>query len=386
MKEMLGRSWARMLVIMLLIALAGGGCTTVKRWVGLSSPEDEELDREARETSPFPPGMEEETVVIDGKTYVRSRNPYYLTDPVAPEYVYVEKGREYVGLRENLARLFAKYSGDSKKTAGVPPEKVQEMVRQEVERLLREQGQGGLLFAARTKSPSPFPGRAVAVVPALIETPKSYEGLNLTLANNLRAELQRQRDLIVINEAATKEALAKITGKLTARHNLQALGNALGVQGVVITQVIPPGAKDSSGYLVMEVYETFQGSLVKNFLEPAPPGGFNIEAAQNAAKRDAGLVADQIRGLDWFGRIEFIKQGKVFLNVGNNSGLKPGTVLQVVQPGKEVINPMTQASLGFTADTPTGELRVTEVLGNNAAAATVISGGPFQPNDKVKAK
>lgn len=386
MAEVLGRSWARVLGLMFLIVLLAGSCTTVKRWVGLTSPEDEELDREAKETSPFPAGFEEETVVIDGKTYVRSRNPYYLTDPVAPEYVYVEKGREYVGLRENLARLFAKYAGDKKKTAGIPPEKVQEMVRQEVERLLREQGQGALLFAARAKSSSPFPGRAVAVVPVLNETPKGYEGLNLTLANNLRAELQRQRDLIVVNETATKEALAKLTGKLTTRRNLQELGNLLGVQGVVATQVIPPGTKDSSGYLVMEVYETFQGTLVKNFLEAAPPSGFNIEAAQAAAKRDAGLVADQIRGLEWFGRIEFIKAGKVFLNVGNNSGLKPGVILQVVQPGKEVINPVTQASLGFTADTPMGELRVTEVLGNNAAAATIVSGGPFQPNDKVKAK
>ena len=62
---------------------------------------------------------------------------------------------------------------------------------------------------SKVKSPSPYSGRAVAVIPDLNSTPKGYDGLNLTVANNLRADLQRQRDLVVIPEAATKEAETK---------------------------------------------------------------------------------------------------------------------------------------------------------------------------------
>ena len=81
-----------------------------------------------------------------------------------------------------------------------------------------------------------------------------------------------------------------------------------------------------------------------------------------------------------------LKGDQVYVNVGNNTGLRPGKLLQVVQPGKEVTNPQTNAVMGYTGDVSRGELRVTEVLGNNAAAAVPVSGGPFQPNEKIKAR
>ncbi len=380
--SLLRLSGAGLGLIVSLVFLASG-CTTVKKWTGMTTPDDEEVAREAKEAS-VPPELAGESVVIDGKTYVRSRNPYYLTYPAEPEYVYAEKGKEFVGLGETMARMRARISGtDSKAKAGVPPEKVQEMVRQEVERIMREQGRGGDLFVSKVKTTSPYSGRAVAVLPALSQTPKGYDGLNLTLANNLRADLQRQRDLIVIPDAASKEAQAKLVGgKIGTSRNIQALGNALGVQGVIITQIIPPGYKDSSGYLAMSLYETFNGSEVKTVLEPFGAGTPKTDVVQTAVNKDAALLANEIRSLEWFGRIEFLKGDQIYVNVGNNTGLKPGKLLQVVQPGKEVTNPHTQAVLGFTGDVSRGELRVTEILGNNAAATMAVSGGPFQPNDK----
>jgi hypothetical protein len=373
---------------MVTLVLFVSGCTKVKRWTGMSTPDEEEVAREAKEAA-TPTGAAGEVVEIDGKTYVRSKNPYYLTYPAEPEFIYAEKGKEFVGLGESLARMRAKVTGKeaSKGISGVPPEKVQEMVRQEVERIMREQGRGGELFVSKVKSPSPYGGRAVAVIPALSETPKGYDGLNLTLANNLRADLQRQKDLVVIPEAATKEAQTRMVGsKMATARNIQALGNALGVQGVIITQVIPPGYKDSSGYLAMSLYETFNGSEIKTILEPFGAGTPKADVVQNAVRRDSGLLANEVRGLEWFGRIEFTKGEQIYVNFGNNTGLKPGKLLQVVQPGKEVINPQTNAVLGYTGDVSKGELRITEVLGNNAAATVAVSGGPFQPNDKVKAR
>jgi hypothetical protein len=388
MKSFLVRLSGTGLVVLLSFVLGVSGCTTVKKWTGITSPDDEEVAREAKESS-TPSELSGEPVVIDGKTYVRSRNPYYLTVPGEPEYVYAEKGKEFVGFSETMARLRAKITGreTSKGSAGVPPEKVQEMVRQEVARIMREQGRGGELFVSKVKSSSPYSGRAVAVISDLSATPKGYDGLNLTLANNLRADLQRQRDLVVIPEAATKEAESKLgSRKIATSRNIQALGNALGVQGVIITQVIPPGYKDSSGYLAMAVYETFNGSEVKTILEPFAAGTPTMELAQSAVNKDAALLANEVRGMEWFGRIEFIKGDQIYVNVGNNTGLKPGKLLQVVQPGKEVTNPQTNAVLGYTGDVHRGELKVTDIVGNNAAATVAVSGGPFQPNDRVKAR
>jgi len=370
--------WAWGLMLVAVLGLLG--CGTVKNWVyGSEEDEPEEF------TATKPAEVSEETVLVDGKTYVRSKNPYYLTYPNQPEYIYAEKGTEFVGLQDYLFQRLVKAMGKDQKGA-VPKEKIQEMVRAEVERILREQGMGGgAVYASRTKSTSPFPGRAVAIIPATSETPRQYEGLNLSLANSLRAELKRASDITVIDEGPVREALAKIGagGKLATRRNLEALGDALGVQGVIITQIVPPG-KDPSGYLAMELYDTFLGGQIKSLVEPAAGGQLNLDAATAAARKNALALANEIRGLEWFGRIEFLKDNKIFLNVGNNTGLKVGSLLKVVTPGKEIVNPNTHASLGYTADLTQGELKITDIIGANAAAATPISGGPFKPNDKVK--
>ena len=79
------------------------------------------------------------------------------------------------------------------------------------------------------------------------------------------------------------------------------------------------------------------------------------------------------------------RKAKVYLSLGQNSGLKVGDRLKVVEPGKEVVNPKTHSVLGYTADIPQGEVKVTELLGNSGAVGLPLSGGPFKTNDKVKA-
>ena len=145
---------------MVCLVFLASGCSSVKKWTGMTTPDEEEVAREAKEAAA--PELVGETVVIDGKTYVRSRNPYYLTYPAEPEYVYAEKGKEFVGIGETLSRMRSKITGkDTKATTGVPPEQVQEMVRQEVERIMREQGRGGELFPVQGEIPQPVqrPGR-----------------------------------------------------------------------------------------------------------------------------------------------------------------------------------------------------------------------------------
>jgi len=325
--------------------------------------------------------------MIDGKPYVRSRNPYYLTYPNQPEYFYVEKGREFVGMQQTMINSLAKALGREQAKAAkgsVPPDKIQELVRQEVDRVLREQGLGG--FVSRGKADrAPYTGRAVAVLPNP-DAPRQYEGMNRTLAQSLSQALARQKDIKVLDPEQSRAAMSRagVHGKVTLRQNLQSLGDALGVQGVVLTGVYPPD-KGGSGVMALEVYDTFLGNKVQAIVQPADAGGLKPDAATKFAQANALRVAAELMNIDWFGRVEFVKEGKVYLSLGQNAGLKVGDRLKVVAPGKEVINPTTHASLGFTADTPQGDLKVTELLGDSGAVAMVVSGGPFKANDKVKA-
>jgi hypothetical protein len=356
-----------------------GGLTSVKNWVtGSSGEEDEET---------VPAEAQQETVMIDGKPYVRSKNPYWLTYPEQPEYIYVEKGREFKGMQQRLLDAITKAvgKGQEKGAKTIPPDKLQEMVKAEVDRILREQGLGGFVSQGRAEK-SPYVGRSVAVIPDL-DTPTTYDGLNRTLALALGDAAGRTKDLRVVGQDQVKVALGKagINGKLSLGPNIKALGDYLGVQGIVLTGIMPP-EKGSQGAMVMQVYDTFMGTKEQSIAGTVETGPLNAEAVTKFANANAMRVGGELFNIRWFGRVEFVKEGKVYLNLGQNAGVKVGDRLKVVAPGKEVVNPTTHATLGYTSDETQGELKVTELLGNSGAVATTTSGGPFKPNERVRAK
>ena len=366
------------LLLLVSAALLSGGCTSVKQWAGYGT---DDVDEET-----VPPEAQQETVMIDGKPYIRSKNPYWLSNANAPEYLYVEKGKEFVGAQQNLVNSLVKALGARQaKTAGttIPPDKLQEMVRTEVDRILREQGLGGFVSQGKGVAAG-YVGRAVAVIPDL-DTPRSYDGLNRTLAMALGSAMGKTKDLKVSPPESVQEALRKATvaGKLTLVPNIKALGDALGVQGIVLTGVVPPEG-GGQGAMVLQVYDTFTGLQEDAMVAPAAGGEVRPEAVNKFAQDNSLRVAGDLLKIGWFGRVEFVKEGKVYLSLGQNSGLKVGDRLKVVEPGKEVVNPKTHAVLGYTADVPQGEIKVTELLGSGGAVALQLSGGPCKANDKVK--
>jgi hypothetical protein len=372
------------IMFLAFVAPAFMGCgtfTRAKNWVAGSRSPDE-----AEETDTVPPESQQETVMIDGKPYVRSKNPYWLTYTNQPEYIYVEKGREFHTMQDYLIQSIAKAVGKERaKGQTLPPDKLQELVKAEVDRILHEQGLGGYMSQGRAGA-SPYVGRSVAVIPDL-DTPSSYDGLNRTLAMALGDSLGRTKDIRVVGQDKVNEALAKagIRGKLSLAPNIKVLGDYLGVQGIVLTGIVPPGA-GSSGAMAVEVYNTFVGTKEQGFAGAVEKGPLNPEAVTKFAKDNALRVGGELVNLPWFGRVDFTKEGKVYLNLGQNAGLKVGDRLRVVAPGKEVVNPKTGTVLGYTADETQGELKVTELLGNSGAVATTLSGGPFKPNDRVRSK
>jgi hypothetical protein len=367
------------LLLLVSAVLLAGGCTKVKQWAGYGTAE------EGEET--VPPEAQTETVMIDGKPYVRSKNPYWMSVANAPEYLYVQKGTEFVGAQQHLINSLVKAMGAQQaKAAGqtIPPDKLQEMVRAEVDRILREQGLGGFVSQGKGSAVG-YVGRAVAVIPDL-DTPRSSDGLNRTLAMALGNALGKTKDLKVSAPEQVQEALRKagVAGKMSLAPNIKALGDALGVQGIVLTGIMPP-ERGTQGAMVLQVYDAFTGLQEDAIVAPATAGEVKPDAVNKFAQDNSLRVAGDLIKIGWFGRVEFVKEGKVYLNLGQNSGLKVGDRLKVVEPGKEVVNPKTHSILGYTADNSQGEIKVTELLGNSGAVALPMSGGPFKANDKVKA-
>jgi hypothetical protein len=371
-------------ILMLAAVLLPAGCSRAKeKWRQISGTRAPDSDLEAEAMVP-PESMQEE-VVIDGKVWVRSKNPYYLTLPNEPEYIYAEKGKELKTLQGMFVASIAKKLGlstKSKESKGIPEEKVQEMVRQEVDRILREQGLKGF-YGPGQKGASRVLGRYVAVYPSP-ENARSTEGPNYTLASTLADYLSRQKDLKVAGPDKVKAAIGKAQamGSLTQRQNLLALGDATGVQALLLTRVVPASGRNPN-FLVLEVYDTFKGIKGDGIAYPVE-GRPDQATIQKFVRNNALRLSAALMEVDWFGRVEFVKEGRVYLSLGDSTGLKVGDRLKVVTPGKEVVNPTTHAVLGFTSDESQGELRITELLGNTGAVAQVISGGPFKANDKVK--
>jgi hypothetical protein len=371
-------------ILILAVVLLPAGCSRVKeKWRQVSGTRAPDSDLEGEPMAP--PESKQEEVVIDGKTWVRSRNPYYLTYPNEPEFIYAEKGKELKTAKSMILAGLARQMGwDQKsKEKGIPQEQVQEMVRKEVDRLLREQGLRALSKEGQIKASRVY-GRYVAVFPAP-ESVRSLEGPNYALSTTLSEYLAKQKDVKIAGPEKVRATLAKaqVTGPLTTHKALQTLGDATGVQALVLTRVVPASGK-TPNFLVMEVYDTFKGTKIDGIAYPVdgPP---DLLAIQNFVRSNALRLAADLVEVDWFGRVDFVKEGNVYLNLGDSAGLKVGDRLRVVVPGQEVVNPTTHTPLGFTSDESQGELKITELLGNSGAVAQVVSGGPFKTNDKVKA-
>ena len=336
------------LLLLVSAALLSGGCSTVKKWAGYGSDDEDE------ETAP--PEARQETVMIDGKPYVRSKNPYWLTEPQAPEYLYVEKGTEFVGAQQYLIDSLAKAVGAQQaKAAGktIPPDKLQEMVRTEVDRILREQGLGGFVSQGK-EGASGVVGRAVAVIPDL-DTPKSSDGLNRTLAMALGSALGKTKDLKVSSPESVQEALRKaaVAGKLTLAPNIKALGDALGVQGIVLTGIMPPEG-GAQGAMILQVYNTFTGLQEDAIVAPGDAGGVKPDTVTKFAQDNYLRVAGNLTRIAWFGRVEFVKEGKVYLSLGQNLGPEGGRPPQGGGTGQRGGQPQDPLGPGLHLGYPPG--------------------------------
>ncbi len=106
------------------------------------------------------------------------------------------------------------------------------------------------------------------------------------------------------------------------------------------------------------------------------------KALRSAIVKLIDNIVQSMQASEWSGRIAQLEGGTVYLNAGRQVGLELNDKLDVFRPGKEIIDPATGLSLGFT-QSKIGQVNVTGFFGKNGAIAEIVSGTGYQIKFKI---
>ena len=186
----------------------------------------------------------------------------------------------------------------------------------------------------------------------------------------LGIELEATKKVLVVGHKEIDSLLQKFhlqKDDLLEADTRRKIGNLLGLQAFLFLRL------GDNKKTEIEIYDGTTGSLLTSlFITP------------KEQDKIAAQIADYIfTNTTWEGRIAYIEEDKVYLNVGRLSGLKKGDVLSVYAQGREVINPVTGISLGYLGKKK-GEVKIISFFGENASVAKILSGKGFKINDIVR--
>ncbi len=95
-------------------------------------------------------------------------------------------------------------------------------------------------------------------------------------------------------------------------------------------------------------------------------------------------IAKPLAKMNWEGRVARIQGEKIYINVGNISGVQVGDLLRVYDEGTEVFDPELGTSIGKAPGRVKGTLEVVSFFGNDGSVAVIHSGGGFAENDRIE--
>lgn len=97
-----------------------------------------------------------------------------------------------------------------------------------------------------------------------------------------------------------------------------------------------------------------------------------------------GKLVDSLSQVSWEGRIAALQGDKIYLNVGQVTGLQIGDILKVVEDGNEVYDPEIGYHIGKVKGKVKGTLEVVGYFGQDGAVGVVHSGAGFKENDRIE--
>ncbi|MEQ1724197.1 MAG: hypothetical protein ABL930_13585, partial [Pseudobdellovibrio sp.] len=95
-------------------------------------------------------------------------------------------------------------------------------------------------------------------------------------------------------------------------------------------------------------------------------------------------LAESLKHIIWEGRIAALQGDRIFINVGQISGVQVGDILKVVDDGNEIYDTELGYHLGKVPGKAKGTLEVVGFFGQDGAVSVIHSGAGFKENDRIE--
>jgi hypothetical protein len=95
-------------------------------------------------------------------------------------------------------------------------------------------------------------------------------------------------------------------------------------------------------------------------------------------------LVESLKLISWEGRIAALQGERIYLNVGQISGVQLGDILKVVDDGSEIYDTELGYHLGKVPGKVKGTLEIVGFFGQDGAVSVIHSGAGFKENDRVE--
>ncbi len=250
------------------------------------------------------------------------------------------------------------------------------------------------------------------------EAIRSAEGTGSAATDMLITALSKSGEFVLVERGQAEKLLQEqgfgLTGAVDAGSAAK-IGKILGAQAVVLGSVTELAWKSGGfqlggwlgtssqtvrGALDIRLVDVETGKVLMAETASAEEtsssavvmgigGGTNYDATlagqvlRAAIDRLVPKIVASGKNVNWTGRVAAAKEGVVYLVAGQDIGLKPGDLLNVVREGNEIKDPTTGAVL-FKDTQRIGKIQVTGHLGDKVTTARLIEGQEVQPKDVVQ--
>jgi hypothetical protein len=253
--------------------------------------------------------------------------------------------------------------------------------------------------------------KKVAILDFENKTTYKDEQIGEAVARKLSDKLESSQRIVAVDRTVVSEMLRREGFKfetLMDPSTMKQAHQSLGIQAFTFGTVhdlslLSPKLSETSDEeatsatlkLEIRLMDASTGNLLKTFVGRSPIFGTRETGENSKSKavlRAIELSLDdifdgflrQLDLLEWTTTVAKVEGDNLYLNAGKSSGIRIGDTLEVFEPGKEIIHPVTNFSLGWTTGQLKGVIRVTDLFGVDAAIGKVVQGHGFNPNDVVK--
>jgi hypothetical protein len=253
--------------------------------------------------------------------------------------------------------------------------------------------------------------KKVAILDFENKTTYKDEKIGEVVAKKLLDKLEASQRVIAMDKTVVSDLLNREGFKFESLTDPSVMKRAyltLGIQAFALGTVTDVSLLSSKGSDASEEETTFAtskveirlidastGNLLRTFIGRSPIFGTKETGESSRGKavvKAIELSLDDILDgflrqldiLEWTTSVARVEGENLYINAGKLSGLRIGDTLEIYEPGKEIVHPTTNVSLGWTTGQLKGIVQITNLFGVDAAIGKVVQGGKFSINDVVK--